>query len=620
MRATAAAVVALGAFLLYRATLLPDFDLGDTASFQTMGGLPKITPRDAYPLYYAIARPIVPLFDNHAYAMNLLSALAAALACGVVVLVAFELCGSLLASVAAAVLFAGSYTFWSQAVIAEVYSLHLLLVASTLLLLLRWSAEPTFRRLVWFLAVYALAFGNHLSTILLLPAYAVFLLSGAAGVWQSLLSPRVVAAAVGCAMLGALQYTWNFSALWREVVPPASFADALRTFWFDVTKADWRETMVLEVPAVVVSERLRMYAFDLAQQFGWVPPLAAVAGLVHLSRANWRPAALLGLLFGTTIAFALSYNVGDAHVFFLPSHLVVALLAAVGLVAWQHAIRPRFSPLVPIAFLVLASWNIAVNYPALDRSADLRPTAVLTAMTEGLSERNALLMTDMNWQLQNGLTYFGQYVRPEVLHTWLPEVLLYAPALIRDNRAVGREIVTTERAAGQLAAAYGPLFRIERTRSVPTLEAVVDSLPAGSRYVLCVLKPTREFVIDYPDLDRAIRRLTGGSAPAVAGQDYVALAGRVGTAPVFFLGSNDPFRRRLHIDGVTVDVRMESWLAFDTIRRMGFGHVIANRNHSLIVERGISLVTLDDDGRPLRTAYAAGIFAPQPRYVVLSSN
>jgi hypothetical protein len=348
--------------------------------------------------------------------------------------------------------------------------------------------------------------------------------------------------------------------------------------------------------------------------------LAAAAGLVHLSRTNWRRAALLVLLFGTTIAFAMGYNVGDAHVFFLPSHLVVALLAAVGLVAWQRAIGPRLRPLVPGAFLALASWNIVLNYPALDRSTDRRPTAVLTAMTEGLSERNALLMTDMNWQLQNGLTYFGQYVRPEVLHTWLPEVLLYAPVLIRDNRAVGREIVTTERAAGQLAAAYGPLFGIERTRSVPTLEAVVGSLPAGSRYVLCVLKPTREFVIDYADVDRAIRRLTGGSAPAVAGQDYVALAGRVGTAPVFFHGSNDPFRRRLHIDGVTVDVRMESWLAFDTIRRMGFGHVIANRNHSLIVERGISLVTLDDDGRPLRTAYAAGIFAPQPRYVVLSSK
>ena len=65
---------------------------------------------------------------------------------------------------------------------------------------------------------------------------------------------------------------------------------------------------------------------------------------------------------------------------------------------------------------------------------------------------------------------------------------------------------------------------------------------------------------------------------------------------------------------------MESWLAFDTIRRMGFGQVIANRHHSLIVERGVSFVALDDDGRPVATAYAAGIFEPQPRYVVLSSK
>jgi hypothetical protein len=241
-------------------------------------------------------------------------------------------------------------------------------------------------------------------------------------------------------------------------------------------------------------------------------------------------------------------------------------------------------------------------------------------MTEGLSERNALLMTDMNWQLQNGLTYFGQYVRPEVLHTWLPDVLLYAPALMHDNRAIGREIIATERAANQITAAYGPLFKSERTRAVPTLENVVGTLPAGTRYVLCVLKPAGEFVIDYGDLDRAIRRLTGGGAPTIRSQDYVVLAGRAGTAPVLFQASNDPFRRRVRLDGVAVDVRMESWLAFDTIRRMGFGHVIANRHHSLIVERGISLVTLDDDGRPLRTAYAAGIFAPQPRYVMLSSK
>jgi hypothetical protein len=320
------------------------------------------------------------------------------------------------------------------------------------------------------------------------------------------------------------------------------------------------------------------------------------------------------------MAFALGYNVGDAHVFFLPSHLVVALLTAVGVAATGRWIGRLFGPLPSAALLAFACWNAYENFPALDRSNDRRPTEVIASLTEGLSERNALLLTDMNWQLQNGLTHYGQYVRPDALHGWLPAVLLYAPALIRDNRAIGREIVATEEAAAQIAAAYGPLFKLVPARARPTLEDAVRQIPAGSRYVLCVLKPTREVALDVDDLKRTIDGLSGGRIEAFQGNDYIAMAGRAGRPPAYLRSSNRPFRDRVEIDGVVIQIRMESWLAFDTIRRMGFGQVVANRHHSLIVERGVSLVTLDDDGRPLTTAYAAGIFEPQPRYLVLSSK
>jgi len=49
---------------------------------------------------------------------------------------------------------------------------------------------------------------------------------------------------------------------------------------------------------------------------------------------------------------------------------------------------------------------------------------------------------------------------------------------------------------------------------------------------------------------------------------------------------------------------------------MGFGHVIAARRHTLIVERGVSFVTFDAEGRALRASYIAGIFAPEPRFIV----
>ena len=621
MRAAAATGVALLAFVLYFTTLLPGVDFGDTASFQTMGGESAIRPRDGYPLYFAAARLIVPFFENRAYAMNLVSALQAAVACGVIVLLAFELSGSLVAAVAAALLFAGSYTFWSQAIIAEVYALHILLVALTMLLLCRWERLPTPRRLVAFFAVYALAFGNHLSMILLLPAYALFVVIAARDGWRSMFRPRIVLTAAAFAALGAAQYYWNFEAMWRGNSPPDSLIEAMRTFWFDVTKSDWRETMVLEVPTVVAGERTRMFWFDLRQQFGTISPLVAVLGLVHLARTEWRRALLLALIFASTMTFALGYNVGDPHVFFLPAHLMVALLAAAGAAGLQKALQGRARESIAVALLGIGSWNIYRNYPALDRSDDHRPADVLTSLTQGLTDENGVLITDLNWQIQNGLTYFGQHVQPELLQAHLIEVFLYAPVFIRDNLAAGRRVFVNEQAASKLRAAYGPVFTIEPDgRSLRGLAATVKDLPPGSRYVLCVLRPTAEFPVDREALAKTVGALTGGADVPIPEDDYVVVVGQTGGPPTLIRHADRPFRENVALDGLPVEVRMESWLAFDTIRRMGFGHVIANRRHSLILERGVSFVVLEPDGRPRETVYSAGIFAPQPRYVVLSSK
>ena len=61
---------------------------------------------------------------------------------------------------------------------------------------------------------------------------------------------------------------------------------------------------------------------------------------------------------------------------------------------------------------------------------------------------------------------------------------------------------------------------------------------------------------------------------------------------------------------------MESWLPPDTMRRAGFGHVIANRTHVLTLERGVSVVTLGASGRVVQATYASGLFAPLRRHVL----
>src|SRR5262249_44651977 len=158
----------------------------------------------------------------------------------------------------------------------------------------------------------------------------------------------------------------------------------------------------------------------------------------------------------------------------------------------------------------------------------------------------------------------------------MQEVMLYAPALVRDNWTIGREVVLTPRARDALVAAYGPLLSTREDPRTPasTLTALTASVPRGTRYAVCVLKPARDFALDASDLNRAVSALTGGAVTVWPGGDYGVIAGLAGEPPSAVVASDAPFRRRLNLNGTGVEIRMDSWLAADTIRRMGFGHVV----------------------------------------------
>jgi hypothetical protein len=621
----AALAVALGSFALYRATLLPGVDFGDSGSIQTVAGSALVTPRDGYPLYFAIGDLVLRLTgDPPALAMNVTSAVEGALACGAFVLVAVEITGLLTAAVAGAILFAVSYTFWSQCVTAEVYALHMLLVLATIHLLLRWERQPTTARLAAVFACYAFAFGNHLSMILLAPGIVAFLFLSAPQGWRGLFAPRVVTLACGLALLGAAQYLWNLHTLWALPDPPPSIAAALQRFWFDATKSDWRDTMVLSVPQSMVADHMAMYWFDLRQQFG-IPAIGlAGIGVAKLLLTQPRRGALLLAFYLANVVFAFSYNVGDAHVFYLPSHLMVALAAASGVAAMGRlAGRGRERPVQLAAGFLLAAYAVARGYhdfPALDRSRDERAGQWLGALTAGLDEQRQVFLVDLNWQAANGLSYFTKVVAPQVVVARMRDVLLYVPALILDNQTAARDVIVNPQAGRLLSEAYGPLFETTIDRSEPSLGDSVRTVPAGTRYVMCLLKPTGEHVVDADELHAVVRMLTGGTDVPLPLDEYSAVAGLVGDPPVLVASAARPFARTVDLNGVPVEIRMDSWLAADTIRRMGFGHVIARRQHTLIVERGISFAAFGTDGIPVVQAYDANLFAKQPRYLVRTAS
>ncbi len=396
-RLVAAGVLAALAFLLYVTTLLPGQDLGDTASFQAIVGDQLLVPRQGYPLYFALNGALARLLPvEAARAANLGSAIAAAAAVGLMVLVGAELAGTLAAGLVAGLLLAGSYTFWSQAVIAEVYALHLLLASACLLALLAWKARPSTARLALFFALCALGFGNHLSMVLLLPGFALLLVTAAPEGPRSMLRPRVATLAAAMAALFALQYAWNIRWLVAEH-PNAAVADLARTFWFDVTKSDWRANMVYGIPTSTLADRFAMYWFDVRQQFGIPGAVAAIVGFAALLRQQWRLGVMLLTLWFVNWVFAFTYNVGDVHVFYLGSHWAAALAAGCG-AGWavstlQARQRGAAATLAALVLLAYPAWRAWDTYPAMDRSDDREPTLALDRLIAGMDTDREVLGT-----------------------------------------------------------------------------------------------------------------------------------------------------------------------------------------------------------------------------------
>jgi hypothetical protein len=608
---------------------VPGLDLGDSASFQTAVGSLTLTPRQAYPLYHALGNVFAWLHPGEpARAANLASAVYGALAVGLASLIAGRLADSTVAGLASGLFLAFSYTFWSQAITAEVYTLHLLAVGAALLALLSWAERPTVVRLASFYAIYAIGFGNHLSMILLLPGFAMFLLLHSPRGAAHPLRPRMIALAIVIAAAGALQYVWNFRGLWTELEPPLSFGDALGKFWFDVTKADWRQALVMSVSDSGLQNRPEMYWFDLRQQLGVSGVAVACVGMVYVMFRWPKRGFLLLLVYLSNLVFAWTYNVGDAYIFFLPSHYVLALSAGCGIAALtamvSRASNSTAATVVGALCVLYPAWRGYDTFPAVDRSWDNRAVELLDRFTTRRPD-SAIFGADTNWQVQNAFPYFMRERKPAIPWfvtdelEWLQRENLTGrfQELINANREVGRAVLVTPAVYRKLLSlgyegAISDLEDVEGTPDDPFRDRVM-SVRAGTPYALGILRPDREYPLDRMSLDAVWRWLTGGSVNVPELRTFTIMVGQVGQPPALIESQDRPYRVQTRVETFEFDVRMESWLPTDTIRRAGFGHVIVGRRHLLALERGISFAALGRAGEPV---YSSGIFAPIPRYIL----
>jgi hypothetical protein len=352
---------------LYLRTLAPTVGQHDTFEFQVLSYKLGIAHPTGYPLYVMLGKLFTLLpFGDVAYRVNLSSALFASLTVLVLYLTIDHMTADRSSSALAALCFAFTYSFWSQAVEAEVYALNALFVCLVSYLLLRsFRGDPKSaknrlasqkhpqadsRPARWFRAdrestlftltcfVYGLSLTHHRTMLLLAPAIAAYVLLR---VSRHLLRPRLLFAGF-CAFLAPIIVVHLYIPLrwwqihgqpitWREfsdLVLGTQFAAALQ---WDAAVRD--------------TERLTIFLRSLTDQYSVPALLLAMLGLVsplwsrrtRRDKVGWEESIFVIVAFGGYAAFGLSYDVPDISLFLIPAYLVVAVALGIGIASLRGA-------------------------------------------------------------------------------------------------------------------------------------------------------------------------------------------------------------------------------------------------------------------------------------------
>ncbi|OGO06478.1 MAG: hypothetical protein A2Y73_02765 [Chloroflexi bacterium RBG_13_56_8] len=368
------------AFLLYASTAAPwltwanyGADGGDLIAAAMTWGVPHPT---GYPTYCLLGRlyALLPL-GSVARRFNLFSATMGAATIVMVYLMAQavlrresnrliwrDVVIALFVSLACA---AGG-TFWSQAVIAEVYTLHTFFFALCLYLALRSVPLNRWRGFVLGL-VFGLGLGVHLTLVLILPGLMLLL-------WPRRRDVHLLPLAVGV-LVGLSVYAYLPLAARGD--PPIAWGDprTWQSFWW-VVSGKLYHPYAFALPLEHFPARLGGWAHGWAQEFTWPGVALALWGVwswVQGERRAWAVAT--GLVFAVYVLYAIGYDTADSHVYLLPTYLITALWIAEGSrTVLDELAGLRYSSLWIVlglcALAVIPLSSVLHNYKALDLSED----------------------------------------------------------------------------------------------------------------------------------------------------------------------------------------------------------------------------------------------------------
>jgi tetratricopeptide (TPR) repeat protein len=340
-------------------------------------------------------------------------------------------------SIAGGLSYAFAHTVWEQATSIEVYSLHLLMMSSTILFFVRGIISNSQKTLMLSALLLGLSFTNHLTTILLIPPILLlfFWRTGESFASKNITSRErltqfglLLLLIISCSSVYGIMIWRSSSEAWFNW---GAVHRGWEQFSYHVLGKQYQIWMFSDEPGAVKKQFLQFISLvpkNLAYIGLVLLPFAGLPALWHTSKQLfWF--IVVGIFF--CVGYSVNYNIHDIDSYFLLAFLLMIVASFVGFYSiLQSSLASKLSDSIkPVIALSIALISLGVNYQANDKSKHTLVEEYVKLMVDPLP-KNAVLISQQ-WDFFVSAFWYMQQVegyRPDITiiekeilrRTWYP--------------------------------------------------------------------------------------------------------------------------------------------------------------------------------------------------------
>ena len=418
-----AAALWLAVFFVYTQTIARTVGFIDSGELATVPYVLGIAHPTGYPLW-TLATHIfshLPIAHEEIVRLNIFCALATSSA---IVLLFYAMLllfrsgmkiedpyHSIIPAAFSALVLGFSQTFWDQATSIEVYAFHLFLLSATLLFFLRavfsFLEEQVIDQRKWLLFAYVLglSFTNHLTTILLAPAFLFLYFSAFRLSREGVRQLFILAIPF---VIGLSVYVYFPIRTVQQPVLNWGYPATLERILWHVSGKRYRVWMFSSSAAAAKQWNRFLNAAPI--EFYYVPLLFSLLGAWRLLMQERRIFMFILLLLAGCIAYTVNYDINDIDSYFLLAYVSLAMFAGFGALE-AGMIFKKISGKIAFATILLAIViaELSANWPEVDASSNYLVEDYTATILANLKPHAIII--SYQWDYFVAASYYFQYVK-----------------------------------------------------------------------------------------------------------------------------------------------------------------------------------------------------------------